>query len=284
MIIGSSNYGGRLQWRQLLWGSPTARLITINCVVFILVTIANLICDSCGYGKAATTRWLALPGNGDTYLSRPWTIFTYMWVNTDLLRLLFNMLWLLCFGRLLSLPLSAGRFTGLYISGGLLGGALYLAGTLTGWWQGAWLIGPSAAIIAVTVTTAIMLPQLELNMLIIGRVRVIWVALCVLLIYFLDIDGHNLGGNAAHAGGAIAGAIFGLLRLHPLLVKKPAAEKQSGSTSKGSYHANMRQRGNISAEDNRQLDIILDKVKRAGYNALSDDEKRRLFNISSRIK
>ena len=271
----------------MAWGSATARLITINCVAFVLVTVANLICSAFGCGQAAATRWLALPGDGALYLSRPWTVFTYMIVNTDLLRLIFNMLWLLCFGRLLSLPMSSSRLIWLYVSGGVAGGVLYLVGSLCGFWSAAWLMGPSASVIAVAVATALMLPQLEINMLVLGRVKVVWVAVCVLLIYFLDIDGQNLGGNAAHVGGALTGIVAGLghgrvsdMRLRFI---KARGNKKNSAGKRESYNVS-RDKKEFSAEDNRRLDAILDKVKRAGYGALSDDEKRELFDISGRIK
>ena len=149
----------------------------------------------------------------------------------------------------------------------------------------AWLMGPSASIIAVTVATALMLPQLEINMLIIGRVKVIWVAMCVLLIYVLDIDGQNLGGNAAHVGGALTGIAVGLMRgrVPGLRLRFMEASKKKQNHKKNIKTPN-RSAKEFTEEDNRRLDAILDKVKRAGYGALSDAEKRELFDISGRIK
>lgn len=269
------------------WGSGVARLITVNCVAFVAVTLLNLIIEWSGYGKAVVTSWLALPADGRLFLTRPWTLFTYMVVNTDLLRLLFNMLWLLCFGRLLSLPLSASRLIWLYVSGGLAGGVLYLGGSLLGLWHGTWLIGPSASIIALTVATALMLPQLEINMLIVGRVKVVWVAVCVLLLYFLDIDGQNLAGNAAHVGGAVVGILFALARGRvPRLRLRffEANNKTQRSRRSKNQSAPKVEKKPFTEDDNRRLDIILDKVKRAGYGALTNEEKRELFDISGRIR
>lgn len=275
--------GNFMSWA---WGSGTARLITVNILVFVVVTLLNLIIQGTGYGKAVATSWLALPADGRVFLTRPWTLITYMVVNTDLLRLLFNMLWLLCFGRLLSLPLSASRLIRLYICGGLLGGIMYLGGSLCGLWHGTWLIGPSASVIAVTVATALMLPQLEIDMLIVGRVKVIWVAVCVLLLYFLDIDGQNLAGNAAHVGGALAGVIAGLARgrVPHLRLRFFEASKKKSHNKAQPRSAATGDKKPFTEEDNHRLDLILDKVKRAGYGALTDDEKRELFDISGRIR
>lgn len=270
---------------SIVWGSATARIITVNCVAFVVITLLNLTLEGFGMGRAAATCQLALPADVRVFLTRPWTLFTYTLVNTDLLRLLFNMLWLLCFGRLLSLPMSASRLTWLYIAGGISGGVLYLAGTICDLWHGTWLMGPSASIIAVTVATALMLPQLEVNMLIIGRVKVIWVAMCVLLIYFLDIDGQNLGGNAAHVGGALTGIAVGLMRgrVPGLRLRFMEASKKK-QYRKQNVNTDNKSAKEFTEEDNRRLDAILDKVKRAGYGALSDAEKRELFDISGRIK
>lgn len=274
---------------DIAWSTPYARLITVNCAAFLLLTVANLVVQWCGGGVAAITPWVAMPGDCALLLTRPWTVLTYMFVNTDLFRLIFNMLWLLCFGRLLSLPLSAGRVITLYIVGGVAGAAAYLVGAAAGWWPGVWLIGPSAAVMAVVVAATLLLPRLDINLLIIGNVKVFWVGLCVLLIYFLDIDGANPGGNAAHAGGALAGLLMVLCRRFDSGRFRIVRQKKTGakSTQKQNrrYDFGPKPAGEkIDPRDNARLDAILDKVKRAGYGALSADEKAELFDISRRIK
>ena len=109
--------------------------------------------------------------------------------------------------------------------------------------------------------------------------------MCVLLIYFLDIDGQNLGGNAAHVGGALTGIAVGLMRgrVPGLRLRFMEASKKKQNQKKNIKTPN-RSAKEFTEEDNRRLDAILDKVKRAGYGALSDAEKRELFDISGRIK
>jgi hypothetical protein len=38
----------------------------------------------------------------------------------------------------------------------------------------------------------------------------------------------------------------------------------------------------MSQEDEAALDIILDKIKQSGYTSLSQDEKKRLFQVSNK--
>ena len=74
----------------------------------------------------------------------------------------------------------------------------------------------------------------------------------------------------------------------PKRAPKPKAKKweQGKNTPNPSQNNSDKssQKATASPEDQAELDRILDKIKKSGYTALSADEKKRLFDVSSRIK
>lgn len=298
-------YDLRWRMRELVRNSASVMLIAANCTATLLINLLGWLLELSGTGGSTDiVQWLALPGDIHLLLSRPWTLLTYMWINSDLLHLLFNMSWLYCFGRLLELPLSASRLIRLYIGGGVAGGLAYVFGTVMHWWPAAWLIGPSAAVIAIIIGAAVLLPKLDINLLIIGNTRLLWVALCVLLIYMLDIDGTNPGGNAAHIGGLLAGGLWAVARRMDRMdpgarsafmfgqAKRRQAKRNAGQQAADERNNIYGRRPSSTVADSDRIDParherlnqILDKVKRGGYGALSPIEKAELFDLAHRIK
>lgn len=262
--------------------SVTTRLIALNCAVFIVLTVVNLILGFYGLPAGSLTQWLVLPGSMDVFVSRPWTLLTYMVVNTDLFRLAFNMLWLLCFGRVLDNLVSPRSLLWLYVTAGVAGGVLYLVGSVLNWWNAVWLIGSSAPVVAWAVAGALTMPKYRINLLILGPVQVVWVAVCVLFLYFIDIDSSNIGGNAAHLGGALAGMVWvgrNILRgkRHRPSFLKIRRKPVNAGTPKN-YTERQRQ------ADLKRLQSLVAKVQRGGYGALSLSEHQEMIKLTQRLK
>lgn len=283
------------------------RIILINVVVFVLIRILAVGSWMVGTDSFAVTRWVAMPSDMWMLLKRPWTLLTYMFAHADLLHILFNMLWLYWLGRIFMEFFSAKHLTGLYLLGGWGGAALYLLAAnllprMAGGSAGV-LIGSSAAVIAIVVATAVYVPDYKIGLLFLGEVAIKWVAIVTVAIALLSLDGGNVGGNIAHIGGALVGAWFALrikqgrditrpinAFIDSLVglfngrkfsfpdVKKPkGAKPQKGAEPRRS--AANRPADTVSEEE---LDKILDKIKAAGYDALTDEERDKLFKVSRR--
>ena len=78
-----------------------------------------------------TMQWLCVPASPPLFLHRIWTATTYMVTHYDFLHLLFNMLWLFWFGRMLLTTLSERHLLWLYVGGGLFGASLYILSIAT---------------------------------------------------------------------------------------------------------------------------------------------------------
>ncbi|MCM1521876.1 MAG: rhomboid family intramembrane serine protease [Muribaculaceae bacterium] len=262
--------------------SMPARLIGVNVAVFLMLRLAVIIGLLAGAADplGSVLRAVELPSRPSMLLTAPWTIVTYMFSQYDVMHIIFNMLWLYWFGQVMLLRCTPGRMLVLYIYGGLAGAALFLIAYNTiPFFSGTtgMLIGSSASVMAIVTATALLLPDFRLRLLFIGDVRLKWIAAATIALVLLGVSGENAGGEVAHIGGILMGAIFALTLRRGVDITRPAAwlltRRRAPLTNP-----------TISNDDRRDLDAILDKIKRTGYSALTPDERKRLFEVSRGIK
>lgn len=278
-------------------GNILAKLIYINVGLFILIRLASVLFMLFNVESISFLQYLQMPSSPEELLYRPWTVFTYMFTHFDFLHILFNMLWLYWFGGLFLNFFSERQLGGLYLLGGVAGAALFiLAYNLFPYFQtvasSSYLMGASASVMAIVFAISFYRKDLEIQLLLIGRVRLIYLALFTLLIDFLAITSDNAGGHIAHIGGALLGIWFAsqinkgkdltapmnrLLDWVVNLGKRKPKMRVTYRRPETDYDYNARKH-----EENVNLDAILDKLKRSGYESLSADEKKRLFDASKK--
>jgi hypothetical protein len=161
------------------------------------------------------------------------------------------------------------------------------------------LVGASASVLAVITAVAVRCPDYRLNMLFVGSVKLSTLAVISVLISVLMLSGDNAGGNFAHLGGAFGGFLvaFSLGKgvditelvnrpmdwIGSLFKKRPKKTKKGKFTySKGGKRGDDYEYNARKKSDEAEIDRILEKIKKGGYASLTDDEKRRLFDASSR--
>lgn len=291
------------------------RLIYVNIAVFLVIRIGAIVCMFAGVSELVWLRWFELPSMPQWLCDTPWTVVTYMFSHFDVLHILFNMLWLYWFGTVFMLTGTQKQVFALYLYGGIGGALLYLLAfnTLPAFaGQPSLLIGASASVIAIVVATAVIHPEYRMGLLFIGSVSLKWIAIITLGLFMLGLTGNNAGGHVAHVGGAVVGLIYGLCfkngrditkPFNKLIdrmvvafsggvrVKRPKAKrftkshkKQQTETAQKQSQDKRQKDINATPEDQAALNAILDKIKKSGYSALTADEKRRLFEVSKRIK
>lgn len=277
------------KWISICGGSRVlAWLTVINVAVWLVVAILS-IATSAFHLHIPLESWLSLPSYFPTFITRPWTLLTYMVVQYDFLHLLFNVLWLYWFGIIIVNVYSDRFLLWLYIGGGLAGGVFFLASSALGW-GGGWLCGSSASVLAVMAAAAVRLPNHRLNLFLIGPVALKWVAIICAVLTFIGGGGNQ----PAHIGGLLFGIIYSL-GLWPLTV---SLHRGGSSPSRvpnlphaGGAGGGTRRRPDkvIDAferhrRDMARLDEILDKIKTSGYESLSRRERSELQDLSTRIK
>lgn len=283
-------------------GSISQQFIYVNGAVFVVTALVAIVGMLFNVGKYSWMEWLELPAWLPQLIKQPWSIVTYMFLHAGILHLLFNMLWLYSFGQLFLMFFSARHFRGLYFLGGLCGGLFYiLAYNVFPYFQpylyGSYLLGASASVLAIVIATAVREPEYRVNLMFFGQVRLKYLALIMILTDLLFITSNNAGGHIAHLGGALAGWWFaaGLRKgtdvtrwINQIIdwltggwkvkrtPKKPKMKVHYGGRA-SDYEYNARKK----AQD-EEVDRILDKLKKSGYQSLTTEEKKRLFDASKR--
>lgn len=279
-------------------GHILTKLIYINVGVFLIVRSIIVGLRLFEIESTPFLTYLQVPSSFSTFLHKPWTLLTYMFLHIELLHLVFNMLWLYLFGRIFLDFFYEKQLAGLYLSGGIAGGAMYiLAYNIFPYFRDmtatSLLMGASASVMAIVFAVSFYRKDYEINLLFIGRIRLIYLAFFVFFIDFLSITSDNAGGHIAHLGGSLWGILFASrLRkgrdltafINRLIDKIVNLRKKRGARMKVTYRRTetdmeYRARKQKEADD---LDAILDKLKHSGYDSLSSEEKKKLFDASKK--
>ncbi len=121
--------------------------------------------------------------------------------------------------------------------------------------------------------------------------RLKYIAIVLVVIDFFSIQGSNPGGHIAHLGGALYGFLFALSLKKQISLPKIRMPKWRKKKLKTTYRnpANFNERPLSDEEYNRrkvveqqEIDEILDKVSKSGYDSLTAREKKILFGQSSK--
>lgn len=277
-------------------GSPTIRLIFINVTLYAVLQLILIAFRLFTFDGEFIFQWLALPAHPAQLLERPWTLVTYMFLHRDIFHILFNMLTLYWFGKLFLMYHTGKQLTGLYLVGGVVAGLLYMAAynifpLFAGLTEFSILMGASGSIMAIIVSTAMQAPNLEMRFLLLGNVKLKYIAIVAVLISLFSITSSNAGGQIAHLGGALYGYFFivslrrgsdttrwisRLLDTVNNLFKPKRLKVRKG----GTYRPGKMSDAEYNVQKNRnmaEVDRILDKIKASGYGSLTEDEKNTLF-------
>ncbi len=275
---------GRFMGRASINLPPVlAGLLAINVAVSLLLWGLMLI-NALGDLNINVDSLLELPADLISVLRTPWTVLTYMITQVSPLHLIVNMVWLYCFGVLLLRMVSQEQLLVVYLLGGLSGALFFLIVSALTHHSADYLCGASASVLAMMTVTAIMLPDYEVRLWLIGNVKLRWIAMATIILLFLWGIPGNLGELGAHAGGIIAGGVYALWRkrcyAHTVIstfdgvsrfVTFPKKSNRPGKAPRPSVDPHVR------------LDELLDKINRSGYNSLSRAERSELDELSNKI-
>ena len=282
---------------RMQFGNATSlyHLMAINIGVFLFFTLIRTFL----YLFQVDDSWLdlvidklKLPSNLGTLMTQPWSLVTYMFLHDGITHILFNMLLFFWMGKLLTEYLGNDKLWTTYLLGGLSGGALYdLAYNLFPVFetieQGSKLLGASAGVIAILIATATLLPDYMLQLMIFGNVKLKYVAIASVLLYAISIPYGNAGGHIAHLGGALFGfAMIKILRkgtdITIWLIKLGSRNKSKSNLRVVSRSKKSSDEVFFESQRNSQdnIDRILDKMNRSGFDSLTSDEKEFLYKES----
>jgi membrane associated rhomboid family serine protease len=275
-------------------GSVLTRLIYVNIGVFLVLKIIGVFFYLAGQ-SFSLAGWLAVPSETAELIHRPWTPVTYMFLHEGFLHLLFNVLGLYWFGQLFLYQFEGRKLLSVYLLGGLAGAALYvLAYNLFPAFDSIYglLLGASASVFAVLVAIAVYEPNREIHLFLIGRVQLKYVAGFYVLLSVIGISTSNPGGNIAHLGGALWGwfYIYQLRKGKDMgsgfvdFINKIGAFFAEAFKPKSKMRVTYKKPPRDDYEYNKQQNVkqeeinkILDKIAKSGYESLTKKEKEILF-------
>ncbi|MBC7486800.1 MAG: rhomboid family intramembrane serine protease [Cytophagaceae bacterium] len=256
----------------------------IDCILFITSEWSrNPFIFEWVYGEQA------LPSDWNAFFHHPWTAITYFFSHQIPLpfHILFNMMGLYWFGYIVQDLVGSRRLISLYVLGGLVAGLIYMLviNYIPYFQHPGTLIGASGSVLAIVVGAATISPSYRFHLILIGPVKISYLALVYVFLSYIGTVGDNAGGNIAHLGGALFGFIFitllrqgtdlGKLLFTPWNLIRGIFDKSA--RIKVSYKNN----GNGSGKlQQAEIDAILDKIHKSGYESLNKEEKRKLFDAS----
>lgn len=304
--------------KEFSYGNMVTRIIFVNIGFFISVYLVKLILRGF-YGNEPAfhtafeqfSNFFSLSGNILFDLTHPWVFFTHMFLHFGFFHILWNMLFLYWFGRIVGDFIGNQRVLPLYLLGGLAGAIAYVVFANLAYGGQGFAYGASGAVNAIVVAAAVISPDYNMRLLFFGDVKLKFIAAIVVLLSIMGIaDLTNTGGNVAHLGGALFGWFF-ILKLRegndlsipvnrvldrimrffkkvpemaksqpkrgPRMAYKSANKERSRSRGRGSAISDEH---NLSHQE--KIDAILDKIKKTGYDSLSSEEKKFLFNASKK--
>ncbi len=280
-------------------GSNLTRLIYINVAVFLIISLAVIIGFLLNNPLIDSTvlDYLAIPASFRILLVRPWTLITYMFTHKDIWHILFNMLWLYWFGKIFLEYLDQRKLVAVYLMGGICGAIVYVLSfnifpAFTGVVSDSVAIGASASVIAVVIAIAAYVPDYTINLFLLGRIKIKYVAMAIfILTSFMDFS-VNSGGKLAHIGGGLLGFLYtvnlrkgrdiakGFNRIIDFFATLFKPRKKLKVTYKkpvSDYEYNK-----IKSDQQAKINVILDKISKGGYDSLTKEEKDLLFRESQK--
>ena len=299
------------QWFYLK--PPALRwLLAVNIGLFVVFFAFGLVDLLTGIGLSRLFEFLMLHPGVPGILLKPWQVLTYAFVDPVLnpfgvIGFIFSMMWLAWLGQDYEQFYGSHRLLSLYILS-TLGGALFaILLTLLPGANPAFLtpqFGAWTPVVALLVCVATINPDREIGLFLLGLVKLKWVAVGVVVLF--GVLGL-FGGQTTILGGALVGYLFARAQqqgsdwgawARPLFDSAPRRaprtrqakpsvmskvddwmgreEPTPRSAPRRTAQAPPKKRG---ATD---VDRILDKISETGYDSLTDDEKKVLYEASQR--
>ncbi|RMZ51197.1 rhomboid family intramembrane serine protease [Flavobacteriaceae bacterium PRS1] len=293
--MSSLNYDIKDKLKRL---TAFEKIIAINIAVYF---IGWFVFQTQGIERSDSLKWLALPKDFSEYIFKPWSILTYGFAHIDFWHLFFNVFVLYFVGRTFTNLFSVKLTLNVYFLGILFGGLSYMlvytlfsnnilnnAGDL---------VGASAGVRTALIFLCAYMPHKEMR-LVSFNIKLMYFGFVFVALDILGLFGDNSGGYVAHLGGDLLGYFYaiqlrkgidigkGFERFMDSISSFFSNAKRSNlktvhKSKKKSYAGHTKQEfGEFNKQ--KQIDIILDKISKSGYESLSKEEKAFLFRAGKK--
>ena len=277
--------------------SVLIKIIVINIAVFLVFYLGSFILN---IPETTTKSWFVLPTDLSTFILQPWSIITYIFLHSGFWHIFWNMLILYYFGNYVENLFRGKRLLTIFLLGGIAGGLLYMLAynlfpAFTNEGMSGRLQGASAAVYAVMVFIATYSPNSEMRIFR-WNIKLWHIALFFVLKDLISLPASgNAGGLIAHMGGALFGYLYAtqltkgndigawfdrlMDRVSNMFSTRKKATFKKVHKNKTTYQSSGKQRTADGRQ--QQIDAILDKISKSGYESLSKKEKDFLFKAGN---
>lgn len=248
-----------------------------NVIIFTLIVFG--VTQGLVYGgifsQSQLNQWLCVPQQLPLFLERPWTLFTYAFYHISIEHLFWNMLFLFFSGHIFFRLFKTKIFLNTYFFSLMGGGIAFLLwGHISPETNYNALLGASAAVIGLLFFVVTIFPAYKIYVFTF-RIQLLYFLLALILFDCIDIS-NNLGGKIAHFGGILSGILVGFTYKFLIPTKKrantistpPIIEAQ---TSHISENQRIKQ---------HQIQKLFNKISTSGYDSLTEEEKKYLFQAT----
>jgi membrane associated rhomboid family serine protease len=284
----------RMRFGPSRMGDGVKQLLIANVAVFLLSSIT---------GMPVLAGWFGLNPHDVIFGYRVWQPFTYMFLHGGFWHIGMNMLMLWMFGSELEKLWGRKEFIKFYLITGAGAGVFslvpYFVGVLAGY-RGPIhsIIGASGAVYAILLAYAMTYPDRKVLVYMLVPVKVKYLMLIMGFMTFASVGNGDGISHITHLGGLVVGWIY-LLRngryrglnipwkqwlqrygkIRIVGDEKPSQTRPAhpSSTPRGWY------RVKSETELRKEMDDLLDKITRVGYEQLNNAEKERLLALSSQL-
>lgn len=228
-----------------------------------------------------------------TTITQPWRMFTYMFLHSlsNPFHFIFNMLWLWWMGKPVEETIGPRNFITLYLGAGLTGALIDVIVSLMG--SPVPVIGASGAVYGIMVAFAMLFPKTPIMLLLLPPIEARFVVGGLIAIDVLLLNSGDNVARFVHLGGALGGYLLMRARANgrdlsfiprylEYLYMKIKPKGKSASKPKNKNMSIVSDAEIIEEVDQTELDAILEKISKKGYDSLTKEEKRKLFELSKK--
>lgn len=248
-----------------------------NVIIFTLIVFG--VTQGLVYGgifsQSQLNQWLCVPQQLPLFLELPWTLFTYAFYHISIEHLFWNMLFLFFSGHIFFRLFKTKIFLNTYFFSLMGGGIAFLLwGHISPETNYNALLGASAAVIGLLFFVVTIFPAYKIYVFTF-RIQLLYFLLALILFDCINIS-TNIGGKIAHFGGILSGLLIGFIYKYFFLYKKkPHIVLPPTITEPQTPHLSKNQK-----IKQHQIQKLFNKISTSGYDSLTDEEKKYLFQAS----
>ena len=264
------------------------KLILVNILCFFIPFFINTLFFLFNIESENYISFVELSSDISSIFYKPWTLISYSFFHTRLSHLFWNMLILYYSSSIFLNLFKKDTFINVYFMGVILGGLFFEISYLVfPVFQGSFpvMIGASAGVMSILIFICTYSPNNEIRLLFFN-LKLKYIGIALIAIDLVMIPYGNSGGRISHLGGAFLGYLYAknisngrdigtkFQNIWKYFINFFSNSKLNIVHEKKSNHVDSK----VDNYNQNEIDKILDKISKSGYESLTNKEKETLFN------